>query len=58
VAHISVSALLLAAFLLIKPLLSQQFESRIQGLAPGSYLFFASDVELPLDVHDSAQMDY
>ncbi len=31
---------------------------RIEGLAPGSYLFFASDIELPLDVHDPPQLDY
>jgi hypothetical protein len=27
----------------------------MQGLAPGSYLFFASDIELSLNVHDSAE---
>jgi hypothetical protein len=33
-------------------------EFRIQGLAPGSYLLFASDIELPLNVHDPAEVDY
>ncbi len=29
---------------------------QMQGLAPGTYLFFASDVELPLNVHDADQL--
>jgi hypothetical protein len=33
-------------------------EFRIQGLAPGSYLLFASDIELPLNVHEPAQVEY
>jgi hypothetical protein len=33
-------------------------EFRIEGLAPGSYLFLASDIELPLNVHDPAEVDY
>jgi TonB family protein len=31
---------------------------RINGLAPTRYLFFASDVELNLDVHDSKVVEY
>lgn len=31
---------------------------KISGLAPGTYLFFASDVELPLNVHDADQIAY
>src|SRR5262252_2904660 len=30
----------------------------MEGLAPGTYLFFASDVELPLNVHDPDQIAY
>jgi Carboxypeptidase regulatory-like domain len=40
-----------------EPVLSEEdgkFE--VQGLAPGSYLFFASDVELTLNVHDPAEI--
>lgn len=33
-------------------------EFRIQGLAPGSYLFFASNIELPLNVHNPEEVDY
>lgn len=46
-------------FRVFQPVTSQaDGKFRIEGLAPGSYLFFASDIELPLDVHDSAQLDY
>ncbi len=31
---------------------------QMQGLAPGNYSFFATDVELFLDVHDPDQLDY
>jgi hypothetical protein len=27
-------------------------------LAPGSYLFFASDIELQLNLHDPEELDY
>lgn len=30
----------------------------MQGLAPGAYLFFASEVELPLNVHDADEIAY
>lgn len=30
----------------------------LQGLAPGPYLFFATDVELSLDIHDPRVLDY
>ena len=30
----------------------------LEGLAPDRYLFFASDVEVPFDVHDAADMRY
>jgi hypothetical protein len=30
----------------------------MHGLAPGTYLLFASDVELPLNVHDPAEIAY
>lgn len=33
-------------------------EFHMQGLAPGAYLFFASDVELPLNVHDADEIAY
>jgi hypothetical protein len=31
---------------------------RLEGLAPDRYLFFASDVEIPLDVHNAAEMSH
>jgi hypothetical protein len=31
---------------------------RLEGLTPGRYLFFASDVEVPLDAHNAAEMSY
>ena len=31
---------------------------RLQGLAPARYLFFASDVEVPLDMHNAAELEY
>jgi hypothetical protein len=30
----------------------------MHGLAPGTYLLFASDVELPVNVHDPAEIAY
>jgi hypothetical protein len=33
-------------------------EFHIQGLSPGTYLFFASDVELPLNIHDADEIAY
>jgi len=48
-----------ADFRVFQPVASQaDGKFRIEGLPPGSYLFFASDIELPLDVHDPAQLDY
>jgi hypothetical protein len=39
-----------------QPILSDEDgKFHMQGLAPGSYLFFASDIELSLNVHDSAE---
>jgi len=31
---------------------------QLQGLAPGTYSFFATDIELPVDVHDPEQLDF
>jgi hypothetical protein len=48
-----------ADFRVFQPVASQaDGKFRIEGLAPGSYLFFASDIELPLVLHDSAAVDY
>jgi len=48
-----------ADFRVFQPVASEaDGKFRIEGLAPGSYLFFASDIELPLNVHDSAEVDY
>jgi protocatechuate 3,4-dioxygenase beta subunit len=42
-----------------QPVLSDEDgKFHLQGLAPGSYLFFASDIELSLNVHDSAETAY
>jgi protocatechuate 3,4-dioxygenase beta subunit len=42
-----------------QPVLSDEDgKFHMQGLAPGSYLFFASDIELSLNVHDSAETAY
>jgi len=42
-----------------QPILSDEDgKFHMQGLAPGSYLFFASDIELSLNVHDSAETAY
>lgn len=48
-----------ADFRVFQPVISHvDGKFSIQGLAPGSYLFFASDIDLPLDMHDSAQLNY
>jgi hypothetical protein len=44
---------------LFQPILSTpNGEFRLQGLAPLPYLFFATDVELNLDIHDAKVLDY
>lgn len=46
-------------FRVFQPVASEEDgKFRIQGLAPGFYLFFASDIELPINVHDSVEVDY
>jgi hypothetical protein len=42
-----------------QPILSDEDgKFHMQGLAPGSYLFFASEIELSLNLHDSAETAY
>ena len=36
----------------------EEAKFRVSGLAPGSYLFFASNVELSINIHDPAQVAY
>ena len=46
-------------FRLFQPVFSDEDgEFHISGLAPGSYFFFASDIELALNVHDPAETAY
>ena len=48
-----------ADFRIFEPVLSGEDGKFIMtGLAPGSYLFFASDVELALNVHDPSETAY
>jgi hypothetical protein len=44
---------------LFQPTLSEpDGKFRLQGLAPLQYLFFATDVDLNLDIHDAKVLDY
>jgi hypothetical protein len=46
-------------FRLFAPAISyDEGEFHMQGLAPGTYLFFASDLELPLNIHDADEIAY
>jgi len=48
----------MSAFREFQPITSgSNGEFRIEGLAPGSYLFLASDIELPLNIHDPAELE-
>jgi len=48
-----------ADFRVFQPVVSKEDGTfHMPGLAPGSYLFFASDIELPLNIHDPDEIDY